>query len=531
MSPLPGHRVALNKMKRHSSPQRLFLLVFLTTLLAGLFLAAATFVFIFANPDKHITPVAARPDTAVPIPTIDFEPQITLPTDVPTHEAPTLTPPPTPEIVNYTVQSGDSLLSIAAKFEVSVADLQTWNGLQNDLIFIGQSLTIALSEVALPMEENSTHLPEVATAPPFTSDHSSTSVEHLVTNGQTLDSIAVLYETNPEQIRLANVMVGDAIIPGQYLAIPAGEVQSIPAWHFSILEGDLDRAYPFSYQTERFILRLTPDTYPARNPEILAQLQKRALDHLEMLFQSRLDDSFEVFIAGSVFAPPNRALRGRSFSYNRQIFYLHDGTGNAADQQYIATHELTHLFTWNVFGAPVSVMLSEGAAVYAGMEMISHSEHLSLDEFCLGYLLVDELPWVSSSLGYQGHIANLENYYAAGCFVGYLIETYGPQQFGQLYPSGNFEAVYGRSLVGLENDWRAHLINQISYQEIDSLSLVTSVKSLETHYINFFSSFSGTPAQINAYRYLDLARIALLEGRLEDVESILAEYKSALSGN
>jgi LysM repeat protein len=530
MFPPPGHLHVRNNMIHRSSPQRLFLVAFLTTLIVGLFLAGASFLFVFQNLPTQNTALSFLPDTVATIPAFTIDTQYVIPSETSTLEAPTLTPLPT-EPINYIIQTGDTLTSIAEKFNVSVADLKAWNSLEHDLIISGQSLVISSSGFTLTLEESTSDLRETTPEPRSTSALAPTSSEHLVITGQTLGSIASFYGVPPEQIRLANAMVGDAIIPGQRLAISADEVHSVAPWRFSILEGDLDSAYPISYQMERFILRLTPDTYPARNPEILAQLQQRALDHIEMLFQSHLDNSFEVFIAGSVFAPPNRALRGRSFSYNRQIFYLHDGTGNAADQQYIATHELTHLFTWNVFGAPVSVMLSEGAAVYAGMNMISDSEHLPLNEFCLGYLLVDELPWVSSSLSYQGHIANLENYYAAGCFVGYLIETYGPQQFGQLYPSGNFEVVYGRSLVGLENDWRAHLIKQIPRQEIGSLSLVASVKSLETHYINFFSSFSGTPVQINAYRYLDLARIALLEGRLEDIESILAEYKSALSGN
>lgn len=517
-------------MKRQSSSYRLVLIVFVTTFLAGLLLAGASFIFVFYNPQRQISPLADIPETVAPIPTSGLATTVIVPSEIPTLEKPTTTPTPT-ELVNYIVQPGDTLTSIAEKFGVSVAELQAWNGLHNDLIIVGQSLSISFSDLAVALVESVLEETENPLELISTSALTPVPNEHLVNGGQTLDSIAEMYGTTTEKIRLANGMVGDAIISGQLLSIPGDELPQLPPWRFSILEGNLDGAYPMSHQAERFTLRLTAGTYPARDPKILAQLEQRALDHIETLFQAQLDKKFEVFIAGSVFAPPNRALRGRSFSYNLQTFYLHDGTGNAADQQYIATHELTHLFTWNVFGTPVSIMLSEGAAVYAGMTLISGTEHLPLNDFCLAYLQEKVLPWVSSSLSYQGHIANLENYYAAGCFTGYLIETYGSQKFGQLYPSGNYEAVYGRSLVTLESDWRAQLINHVPLREIDPLFLVSSVKMLETRYINFFSNFSGTPVQLNAYRHLDRARIALLEGRLEYIESILAEFSSALSGN
>jgi LysM repeat protein len=517
-------------MKRRSSSYRLFLVVFVATFLAGLLLAGASFFFVFYNPQRQITPLADIPETVAPIPISGEATLVIVPSEIPTLEKPTATPTPT-ELVNYIVQPGDTLTSIAEKFGVSVADLQIWNGLHNDLIIVGQSLAISYSDLADALVESVLEETEIPPELISTLALTPAPTEHLVNGGQTLDSIAEMYGTTAESIRLANGMVGDAIIPGQLLLIPGDELSHLPPWQFSILEGNLDGAYPISYQTERFTLRLTPGTYPARDPEILAELEQNALDHIETVFQAKLDKNFEVFIAGSVFAPQNRALRGRSFSYNLQTFYLHDGTGNAADQQYIATHELTHLFTWNVFGTPVSVMLSEGAAVYAGMSLISGTQHLPLNDFCLAYLQAGDLPWVSSSLSYQGHIANLENYYAAGCFTGYLIETYGPQKFGQLYPSGNYDAVYGRSLVALESDWRAQLTNHVPLREIDPLFLVSSVKTLETRYINFFSNFSGTPVQLNAYRHLDRARIALLEGRLEDIELLLNEYKSALSEN
>ena len=45
--------------------------------------------------------------------------------------------------IEYTVAPGDVLSGIAERFNVSVPQLQMWNGIQNaDLIRIGQKLTI-----------------------------------------------------------------------------------------------------------------------------------------------------------------------------------------------------------------------------------------------------------------------------------------------------------------------------------------------------------------------------------------------------
>ncbi|MCA1060783.1 LysM peptidoglycan-binding domain-containing protein [Rossellomorea aquimaris] len=42
----------------------------------------------------------------------------------------------------YTVQSGDTLSHIAVRYNVSVTDIKSWNGLTSDSIYVGQKLTI-----------------------------------------------------------------------------------------------------------------------------------------------------------------------------------------------------------------------------------------------------------------------------------------------------------------------------------------------------------------------------------------------------
>jgi LysM repeat protein len=438
---------------------------------------------------------------------------------------PTITASPTP--ATYTVQAGDTLTSIAELFGVTVEDLYSWNGLSSDIIQPGWQLTVTapLAELLTP----TTAVTEVTAVetPTTTSAPLVEATQHWVTNEDMLESIASLYQLTPADLRAANYMVGDALLPGMRLVIPGTLAPALP-YQFSVLEGDLLSAYPLQYQADRLTLHTAPNTYPSIDPEALAVLELSALEHIEGLFKTTLNQHFDVFVAGSVFAPPDRALRGRSFSLNRQTLFLHDGTGNAADQLYIATHELTHLFSWNVFGAPVSTMLSEGAAAYSGMEAIRGQGHLPVEIFCAAYLQAGQLPRVSGSLSFEGHILDLQNYYAAGCFVGYLIEVYDPYNFARLYPTGDFETVYGKSASDLEDEWRGVLALESIPAGLSPERLVSSVTRLERTYLDFFSGFSGTTVQLGAYRELDLARLALLSGDLDAFDALLILYEAAL---
>ncbi|XXM72931.1 LysM peptidoglycan-binding domain-containing protein [Lysinibacillus sphaericus] len=42
----------------------------------------------------------------------------------------------------YTVQSGDTLSHIAMRYDVSVSQIKTWNGLKSDMIYVGQKLSM-----------------------------------------------------------------------------------------------------------------------------------------------------------------------------------------------------------------------------------------------------------------------------------------------------------------------------------------------------------------------------------------------------
>lgn len=129
-------------------------------------LAACSGLFVWSNggldslalsdaPAFSPSPVSARvvgtPTEALPTPTLPPAPSPTTtrapsvtPTAPPTATA-TRPPTATATPFKYKIKSGDSLLSIAAKYKISVQDLMQANGLTTDLIRIGDELIIPRS--------------------------------------------------------------------------------------------------------------------------------------------------------------------------------------------------------------------------------------------------------------------------------------------------------------------------------------------------------------------------------------------------
>lgn len=97
----------------------------------------------------------------------------------------------------YTVKSGDSLWSIAKKFNVSVADLKDSNGLVSSLLSIGQVLKIPVQE----QEEESKNV-------------------YVVKKGDSLYKIAREYNTTVDELMKLNNLSSISLSIGQTLKIP-----------------------------------------------------------------------------------------------------------------------------------------------------------------------------------------------------------------------------------------------------------------------------------------------------------------------
>ena len=125
-------------------------------------------------------------------------------TPVPT-AAPTTTPAVTSS-VRHQVITGETLLSIASQYGVSVADIQAANNLNNELIRAGDVLIIPITG---PAAETS-----LSRAP-------ASQFQYTVQSGDTVVSIAVNFGSTVEDIlAVNNLSANDIIRPGDVLVVP-----------------------------------------------------------------------------------------------------------------------------------------------------------------------------------------------------------------------------------------------------------------------------------------------------------------------
>ena len=97
--------------------------------------------------------------------------------------------------LNYQVQAGDSLYSIAQKYSVTVAEIKEANNMSGDIIYKNQYLYIPEQK-----KENT--------------------ISHTVVKGDTLGALAKKYNIALNRIKAANGLDSDMIYIGQILIIP-----------------------------------------------------------------------------------------------------------------------------------------------------------------------------------------------------------------------------------------------------------------------------------------------------------------------
>jgi len=100
--------------------------------------------------------------------------------------------------IEYVVQRGDSLWSIARKFGTSVEDLCRWNGIsQRSVLKAGERLVIGAQK-----------------------EDGASTIRHRVRQGESLYRIAMKYDVTVSQVRSWNGLGGrSTIYPGQVLTI------------------------------------------------------------------------------------------------------------------------------------------------------------------------------------------------------------------------------------------------------------------------------------------------------------------------
>lgn len=118
----------------------------------------------------------------------------------------------------HTVKKGESLGSIARKYDCTVANIKRWNHLKRDTIHVGQRLTIYRS--GAPMAQVGKSTKNVKSSSTSGSSSKSSSVKtHTVKKGETLSSISRKYGCTVSNLKKWNKLKSNNVKVGQKLKI------------------------------------------------------------------------------------------------------------------------------------------------------------------------------------------------------------------------------------------------------------------------------------------------------------------------
>lgn len=142
----------------------------------------------------------------------------------------------------YVVQRGDTLSSIARRYNISVQTLMSYNGLNSTTIYVGQRLAIPGSSDPGPV------YPTV----------------YVVQRGDTLSSIARRFDTTVQALMQVNKLSSTTIYVGQRLTISVASDPNQPLIYHTVQRGDtlsnIARRYNVTAAAIRATNGLTSDT-------------------------------------------------------------------------------------------------------------------------------------------------------------------------------------------------------------------------------------------------------------------------------
>ena len=114
-----------------------------------------------------------------------------------------------PNYINYTVKKGDTLYSIAKKYNVTPDTIIKDNSLQSNTLSIGQNLKI----------RTTTQIVEECFGEEYIPPKEETTITYIVKKGDNLYSIAKKYNTTVESIKNKNNLKTNSLTIGQQLII------------------------------------------------------------------------------------------------------------------------------------------------------------------------------------------------------------------------------------------------------------------------------------------------------------------------
>lgn len=118
--------------------------------------------------------------------------------------------------IQYKVVKGDSLLMIANNFNVSVRSIKSANGLNSNIIHVGDKLIIPPANTIKRSSKSRTKI-----AKSYRNTKNATIINYRVRGGDTLYSIARKHNSTITKIKQANNLIGNSIYSGQKLKVPS----------------------------------------------------------------------------------------------------------------------------------------------------------------------------------------------------------------------------------------------------------------------------------------------------------------------
>ncbi len=129
--------------------------------------------------------------------------------------------------VFYVVRPGDNLGAIADRYNISVKDLQYWNGLSGTKIIAGESLIIYKKSHVVPVtpqpktvEKLEQIVNQAAIKPTNDTRTTTRKAYYKVNSGDSLWSIAKKYNTTVDKLKQVNKLTSEKLSIGQTLLIP-----------------------------------------------------------------------------------------------------------------------------------------------------------------------------------------------------------------------------------------------------------------------------------------------------------------------
>lgn len=128
----------------------------------------------------------------------------------------------------------------------------------------------------------------------------------------------------------------------------------------------------------------------------------------------------------------------------------------------IGEHELNHVIAHNLWGSQGETWLSEGLAVYSDNDWWGNDLH----SLCKYISVKNKLLTLDELISSFGSHSPMITYPQAGSFVKFLFENYGCRKIELLWKGNDFENVFMKSVLELENEWNA-MLDKIETEELD----------------------------------------------------------------